>query len=65
MQIEYRFATKTYEYINVSFDHYPTDEEYLRAKQEAEKHKNFVMPIKVEPPDDLPVFNAVGGMKCA
>jgi hypothetical protein len=39
-EIEVRFATKTYEYINAKFDGIPTDKEYQEAKEFAEKHKN-------------------------
>lgn len=48
--IEVRFATRTYEYISVNFDSIPTDEEYLKVKAFAEKHKNG---IKKE--SDLPI----------
>lgn len=52
-EVEIRFATKTYEYINVKFDKYPTDEEYKEAKAMAEYHKNFILK-KCDPLDELP-----------
>lgn len=38
-EIEIRFATKTYEYINAKFDCIPSKEEYQEAKDFAEFHK--------------------------
>lgn len=40
-EIEVRFATKTYEFINVKFDAIPTIEEYKAAKYFAEVHKTY------------------------
>lgn len=52
-EIEIRFATKTYEFVNAKFDGIPTDEEYRKAKEFALKHKNGeVKPAPLD--DDLP-----------
>jgi len=53
-EIEVRFATKTYEYINAKFDDIPTEEEYKKAKLFAETHRTYTLPKPVEPTDNLP-----------